>query len=142
MLRQIEEIMAWYSEICFVEGKANTVADWLSRYFVVEVSYAKAVFQKVGIQELSLQARILDLTGDEHLRLVENFSRLRQLSLQLDRDERVAVKRSSNRFVIRENRLCKLVAGKALRLVWTAVCLEILDKVQAEYTHNGAQKLL
>lgn len=92
--------MAWYPETCFVEDKADNIADWLSKYPRVRVPAFASVLSNVCAKEIELEAQITDLTREEHLRMVERFLASRELLIQLTSDQRVTVKRSSNLFVI------------------------------------------
>lgn len=83
---KLEEIMHWYPDIQFVEGKANVIADWLSRHPMVQLPKEASSPMKV-----SCETSAMDFDSDEHLSLVEGFLKTGTLPSQLNMDDRVAV---------------------------------------------------
>lgn len=90
VLRRLEEIIWWYSNIQFVEGKASAIADCLRRHPLVQLPKSVSVPVKI-----SMETRAMVSSSDEQMSLVESFLCTRQLPMYLSLDDRVAIKRSS-----------------------------------------------
>lgn len=116
-LRTMEEIMAWHSEIQFVEGRVNHIADWLSRYPVQKTpicSTGLLMGQKISVQA---QARQLDTKEDAHLKLVEKYLILGVIPPSLGADDRVVVKRFASQFVIQGGKLSRCLMDSVVPVV-------------------------
>lgn len=133
--------MSWYPNIQFVEGIANSIANWLSRYPQIHRPSERLSLPKVhAISHCNMQE--LDSAGDPHLKLVEQFLLSSYLPTKLGMDDRVGIKQSAMKYVIENGQLCRRLLHKAVTVTWQPDRIFTLQQYHTQYNHCGARKLL
>lgn len=120
-----------------MEGKANGIANWLSKHPLMQLPKEVPTSLKIY-----LEIRAMDAARNAHLNLVEGFLRTDKLPVGLGVDDCVAVKRSSQQFVNQGGQFCKQLAYRLVFMVGISERSELLIQTHTNYSHCGAQKLL